>query len=554
MKNKKIFLLGSLIIAIAIATLLVIFVVLPNRSKATKSENATVYGFDDPDWWDHAVFYEIFVRSFYDSNGDGIGDFNGITQKLDYLNDGDPNTTSDLGVTAIWLMPIYPSPSYHGYDVTDYRTVNPDYGTMADFENLLKEAHKRGIHVILDFVINHTSDKNPWFVASQDPNSPYRNWYIWSDTNLGYLGPWGETVWHPGADGNYYYGIFTAQMPDLNYRNQAVTDEVESIAKYWLTDVGVDGFRVDGARHLIEDGKIQANTPETLTWFKDFRDQFKSWKPSAMSVGEVWDASYNSVKYIKEGSFDLVFDFDLASAILSGVNMGSASAINGHIVAENQTFNGKGMATFLTNHDMDRVINQLKNDPIKAGHAATVLLTMPGTPIIYYGEEIGMQGKKPDEQIRTPMQWSSELNGGFTTGSPWEYLAIGYKAANVAVESEDPSSLLSLYRKLIQIRLQHKAFMDGDYIKVTTSAPALYASLSRADGDILLTLVNLKDAEVQTPKLTFFGADLDGSYTLTALLTQDESKQDILISGSSFTLSGSIPGGYNQIYLVTKKK
>jgi glycosidase len=223
-------------------------------------------------------------------------------------------------------------------------------------------------------------------------------------------------------------------------------------------------------------------------------------------------------------------------------------------VAENQTFNGKGMATFLTNHDMDRVINQLKNDPIKAGHAATVLLTMPGTPIIYYGEEIGMQGKKPDEQIRTPMQWSSELNGGFTTGSPWEYLAIGYKAANVAVESEDPSSLLSLYRKLIQIRLQHKAFMDGDYIKVTTSAPALYASLSRADGDILLTLVNLKDAEVQTPKLTFFGADLDGSYTLTALLTQDESKQDILISGSSFALSGSIPGGYNQIYLVTKKK
>lgn len=552
-KRNWMLLLGGLLLIVA-AGLVVIMLVLPGATTTQKAENTAAYSFDDPDWWDHAVFYEIFVRSYYDSNGDGIGDFNGITQKLDYLNDGDPNTTTDLGVNAIWLMPIYPSPSYHGYDVTDYRSVNPEYGTMADFENLLKEAHKRGIHVILDFVINHTSDKNPWFEAAQDRTNPYRDWYIWSDTNLGYLGPWGETVWHPGKDGSFYYGVFTAQMPDLNYRNQAVTDEIDSIAKYWLTEVGVDGFRVDGARHLIEDGKTQANTPETLTWFKNFRDQFKTWKPTAMSVGEVWDASYNSVKYIQDGSFDLVFNFDLASAILSGVNMGSASAINGHIVAENETFKGQGMATFLTNHDMDRVINQLKNDPIKAGHAATVLLTMPGTPFIYYGEEIGMQGKKPDEQIRTPMQWSNELNGGFTSGSPWEYLAIGYKTANVAVESEDPASLLSLYRKLIKIRLQNKAFLDGEYIKVTTSAPALYASLSRSGDEILLTLVNLKVADVATPKLTFFGADLDGTYTLTPLLVPEEGSQQIQIAGSSFTLSGSIPGGYNQIYLATKNK
>ncbi|MEA5078707.1 MAG: alpha-amylase family glycosyl hydrolase [Anaerolineaceae bacterium] len=554
MNKKRGLILGGVILAIVAAALLVVFVILPNLGGKVKSESAPVYSFDDPDWWDHAVFYEIFVRSYYDSNGDGIGDFNGITQKLDYLNDGDPNTSTDLGVNALWLMPIYPSPSYHGYDVTDYRGVNPDYGTMADFQNLVKEAHKRGIHVILDFVINHTSDQNPWFISAQDPTSSYRDWYIWSDTDLGYLGPWGETVWHPASSGGFYYGIFTAQMPDLNYRNQAVTDEIDSIAKYWLTYVGVDGFRVDGARHLIEDGETQANTPETLTWFKNFRDQFKTWKPTAMSVGEVWDASYNSVKYIQDGSFDLVFDFDLASAILSGVNMGSASAINGHIVAENETFKGEGMATFLTNHDMERVINQLKDDPVKAGHAATVLLTMPGTPFIYYGEEIGMQGKKPDEQLRTPMQWSAELNGGFTSGSPWEYLAIGYKTANVAVESEDPASLLSLYRKLIQIRLQHTAFMDGEYIKVTTSAPALYASLSRSQDELMLTVINLKGAEIAAPRLTFFGTDLEGSYTITPLLTLDESGQEIQIANSSFTLSSTIPAGYNQIYLLTPKK
>jgi glycosidase len=409
-----------LVICLIALILLVVFVVIPRIGDTeTKNPNSPAYGYEDPTWWNHAVFYEIFVRSFYDSNGDGIGDFNGITEKLDYLNDGDPNTTTDLGVNAIWLMPIYPSPSYHGYDVTDYMTVNPEYGTLEDFQNLVNEAHKRGIHVIIDFVINHTSDKNSWFVSALDPNSPYHDWYIWSDTNPGYKGPWGEEVWHPATNGLFYYGIFTAQMPDLNYRNQTVTDEIEKIAKFWLTDMNVDGLRVDGARHLIEDGQMQANTPETLAWFKDFHELYQSWKPSAMSVGEVWDSSYNATKYIEDKSFDLVFDFDLASAIISGINMGSASAINAHVVAETGIFKNGGMATFLTNHDMDRVMNQLKKDPVKAGHAATVLLTIPGTPFIYYGEEIGMVGQKPDEQIRSPMQWSKELSGGFTKGSPW---------------------------------------------------------------------------------------------------------------------------------------
>jgi len=185
---------------------------------------------DGNPWWNDAVFYEIFVRSFNDSNGDGIGDFNGITEKLDYLNDGDPNTTADLGVTGIWLMPIFPSPSYHGYDVTDFYGVNPQYGTMEDFKKLLAEAHKRGIRIIIDMALNHTSDQHPWFKeAKKDVNSKYRDWYIWSETDPNYKGPWNERVWHPSTTG-FYYGIFEAFMPDLNYNNP----KTPKLRKKWI--------------------------------------------------------------------------------------------------------------------------------------------------------------------------------------------------------------------------------------------------------------------------------------------------------------------------------
>jgi alpha-amylase len=219
-------------------------------------------GTDGKPWWNDAVFYEVFVRSFYDSNGDGIGDFNGLTAKLDYLNDGNPATTTDLGVTALWLMPIHPSPSYHGYDVTDYYDVNPQYGTLADFKRLLAEAHKRGIRVILDLVLNHTSLQHLWFVAAQDPQSPYRDWYLWSPTDPGWPGPWGEKVWYANGR-SYYYAIFDKNMPDLNYTNPAVTAKLDDVARFWLAEVGVDGFRLDAAKHLIEAGQVQENTAST---------------------------------------------------------------------------------------------------------------------------------------------------------------------------------------------------------------------------------------------------------------------------------------------------
>jgi glycosidase len=491
---------------------------LPVNTQRPISTQSPAYSFDDPDWWSHAVFYEIFVRSFYDSNGDGIGDFNGITQKLDYLNDGNPQTTSDLGINAIWLMPIFPSPSYHGYDVTDYMTVNPQYGTLDDFKNLITEAHKRGIHVILDFVINHTSDQNPWFKASQDPASFYHNWYIWSATNPGYLGPWDEEVWHKSTIGMYYYGVFWSGMPDLNFNNPDVTAKIESIAKYWLTEMNVDGFRVDGARHLIEEGETQVNTPETLTWFEKFRTLYKEWKPSAMSVGEIWDSSYITTKYLQSQSFDMVFDFDLASALITTVGMGDANSLSGSIQSETNLYQGKGMATFLTNHDMNRVASQLGGDVNRAGHAATALLTAPGTPFVYYGEEIGMVGEKPDEQIRTPMQWTSGSEGGFTDGYAWEVPNFSYKTINVETEKEDPSSLLSLYRSLIHLRLQHQALLDGAYVQVQTSSPALYAAIRKQQDDIVLVMINLSGTPINAPVLSFSDDSLLGDYATNLLI------------------------------------
>jgi len=238
-------------------------------------------------WWNDVVFYEIFVRSFKDSNGDGIGDFQGIIQQLDYLNDGDPQTTDDLGIGALWLMPINPSPSYHGYDVTDYKAVNPDYGTLDDFKQLLEACHARGIRVIIDFVINHTSTQHPWFKAALAGDPQYKDYYVWSTKDPGSLGPWGQKPWYRAANGEYYYAVFWDQMPDLNYHNPAVTEAILDASRFWL-ELGVDGFRVDAARYLYEEGVATQDTKGTIQWFQDWRAFYKPLNPEAYTVGEVW--------------------------------------------------------------------------------------------------------------------------------------------------------------------------------------------------------------------------------------------------------------------------
>ncbi len=545
--KKRIVIFISLFLLIGLAVILVFEL---NRNRADLSDSATiistpvadqyVYEFNDPQWWDHAVFYEIFVRSFNDSNGDGIGDFKGLTAKLDYLNDGDPTTTTDLGITAIWLMPINPSPSYHGYDVTDYYSINPEYGTIEDFKGFLAEAHKRGIHVIMDFVVNHTSVEHPWFIASQDVNSEYRDWYVWSETDPGYMGPWGENVWFP-SNGYYYYGVFWEGMPDLNIKNEDVTSEMQKAASFWINDIGLDGFRVDGAKHLIEDGKIQVNTDETITWFQSFNKLYKGWNSNAMTVGEVWDSSEITMKYLESQCFDMVFNFDLANDIVSMVKSGKANSLASSINLETYQYDGYSMGTFLTNHDMDRVMSQLNTNPELAKNAAAILLTIPGTPFIYYGEEIGMTGVKPDEKIRTPMQWSAEENAGFTTGEPWESLNNNFTTANVALESSDTNSVLSFYKDLIRIRMQNPALLDGDYVKVETSSQQLYAGLRKTDSEYVFTLINLKSTDIENPILKFKQGMQPGEYRVEVLLGSVEIAEEITLKQEGGNLKISLP-------------
>ena len=452
-------------------------------------------------WWHDAVFYEIFVRSFNDSNGDGIGDFNGITQKLDYIQ--------SLGVTALWLMPIHPSPSYHGYDVLNYYAVNPDYGTMADFKNLLNEAHKRNIKIIIDLVLNHTSSQHPFFVdANSNPNSKYRDWYVWSDKP--------GTHWIQG-NGGYYFALFCDCMPDLNYRNPEVTKQMFSVTKYWL-DIGVDGFRLDAAKHLIEEGSKIENTDSTHAWLKGFYTFYKGLNPNAYTVGEVYGAgAFLATKYTQQ--LDHIFNFELASGIINSVSGESNSGINSAWSFTLKDITNGEYATFLTNHDQNRVMSILNGDETKARLAAVMLLTSPGTPFIYYGEEIGMQGKKPDEDIRQPMQWSADANAGFTTGTPWRAPNANYSQVNVAAQEKDPQSLLNLYRTLTKLRVEHPVLRTGSLAVLDTGNTGVYAILRHTDAENILVVINLKGVPISDYGLSLKEKLLpDGTFSPNSLL------------------------------------
>jgi 1,4-alpha-glucan branching enzyme len=302
----------------------------PNRVYTVQPSNNLIlvwYSDDDPGageigelhWWNDSVFYEIFVRSFQDSDGDGIGDFQGLTQKLDYLNDGDPETSDDLGITGIWLMPINDSPSYHGYDAVNYRTINPDYGTMADFQAFLDAAHARGIKVIIDYVMNHCSNQHPWFVASAQNNPAYRDYFRWSSNDPGQIGPWGQDLWHWNSSG-WYYGLFWGGMPDLNYETPAVKGEMFDTATYWLDTIGVDGFRLDAVLYIIEEGDQVQNTGSTLQFWQDYNTHVKAVNPDVLSVGEAWTSSTIVEQYVTEDRLDFCFEFDLAYVTLDAVN------------------------------------------------------------------------------------------------------------------------------------------------------------------------------------------------------------------------------------------
>ncbi|HYU16698.1 MAG TPA: alpha-amylase family glycosyl hydrolase, partial [Candidatus Acidoferrum sp.] len=471
---------------------------------------------DEAPWWKGAVFYQVFVRSFQDSDRNGIGDFKGLTRRLDYLNDGDPKTSTDLGVDAIWLMPVFQSPSYHGYDVVDYETIEEDYGTGEDFQRFLEEAHRRGIRVILDLILNHTGVDHPWFRESaSSPSSPRRSWYVWSDTRLDWGQPWNPSAptWHE-RNGAYYYAIFWDGMPDLNFRNPEVRAEAKRIARLWL-DRGVDGFRLDAIRHLIEagPGEGQSKSPETHLFLEEFARAVAQAKPDAVLVGEVWSTTYDIAAYYGATGRDelqLLFDFPLAEAMIGAVNGGRAGDIESALGLARDAYPKAAVdAPFLANHDQVRSATQLSNDPARLRLAAALLLTMPGSPFIYYGEEVGLQNGpgKEDEWKRTPMPWDGSPRHGFTAGKPWYSFAPGVARTNVAAQTKDAKSLLSRYRKLIAVRKASPALTRGaiEVLSAPGAQGAVLAFVRSAGAENVLVVHNLSTRPADTGPMSAAG-------------------------------------------------
>jgi alpha-glucosidase len=484
-------------------------------------------------WWQHAVFYEIYPRSFADSNNDGVGDLNGITSKLDYLK--------DLGVDAIWISPCFPSPQVDfGYDVSDYENIDPMYGSLADFDNLAKEAKQRGIHIILDFVVNHTSDQHKWFLDSKSSRTAaHRDWYIWRDGKgpgqppNNWTSTFGGSAWKSDPTTNqYYYHFFYAEQPDLNWRNPAVKDAMFDVTRWWYKR-GVSGFRLDAVDTLFEDPKLHDNPvlpgknafgdakeenkyntklPEVhdvLRGLRKIADEY-----NAVLIGETWTADIAELnRYYGDRNNELQLPMDF---LFTTVNKLSPAEFRKQIAAVNSA---SGWPTFvISNHDIVRSYNRYgdgeHNDQI-AKLMAGLYLTLRGTPIMYYGEEIGMTTTPPrrKEDVkdpigrtgwpkeegrdgeRTPMQWNEDVNAGFSKATPWLPVPPSYKTHNVADESQVPDSILSFYKQVLKLRHTNKALLDGDYIPLDENDQNVLAYV-RAYRDLaVLVALNMSGTE-----------------------------------------------------------
>ncbi|MBO9617015.1 MAG: DUF3459 domain-containing protein [Dyadobacter sp.] len=407
-----------------------------------------------------AVCYEIFVRSFADSNGDGIGDINGITSRLDYLK--------DLGVDALWLTPICKSPTYHKYDVTDYRQIDPEYGTMADFKRLLSEAHKRGIRIIKDLVVNHTSDQHPWFQqARQGKQNPYRDYYVWlPQKTIDSLGiatreksgdSWEVNPWHAVKEGGdeKYYGLFWSGMPDLNFDNPKVREEIYDIAGFWLNEVGVDGFRLDAAKHIYPDWEAE----KSHAFWIEFREKVRSFKPDVYLVGEVWSTPEKVAPYFK--GLPANFNIDAALAIHQMLKSGESINLIKQLQQTHAVYKAANPdfidAVFNNNHDHVRIGTTVNGDIPKMKLAASLLLTLPGEPYLYYGEEIGMLGNKPDENIREPFLWRDQATDKLRTSWMKPSYSTDDKVRNLEAQVKDPASIYHHYKKLLKLRHEYPA-------------------------------------------------------------------------------------------------
>jgi alpha-glucosidase len=531
-----------------VATIGLCFAASPSRTQQPPPQSSetgqSVQKAQDP-WWKHAVFYEIYPRSFQDSNGDGIGDINGITSRLDYLQ--------ALGIDAIWISPMYPSPLIdYGYDISDYTAIDPLYGNLADFDRMLSEAKKRNIRVIMDFVPNHTSDQHPWFKESRSSlTNPKRDWYVWHDGNAAGQPPnnwqswFGHSAWTLDPTTNqYYYHHFYTEQPDLNWRNPQVRKAMYDAMRFWL-DRGVAGFRIDAVSRLFEDPnlhddpilpgknaygdpniahKYTDNLPEVHEVLREMRNVVDAYPGNPVLISEADEpniAELSKMYGAKNDEVQLPMDFQIAD-----VNKLSATDFR-RLLQEIDTNSAGGQPHyFFSNHDQprqwDRYGDGLHNDQI-AKLMAALLLTTRATPLMYYGEEIGMRTtdpvRKEDVQDpigklgwpqekgrdgeRTPMQWDNSKNAGFSTSNhPWLPIPPSSAEYNVKTESQDPNSILSFYKRLIALRRSQPALRHGSYLPLNQENPSVLAFLRKnpGEGGSVLVVLNMS-SESRTIKL-----------------------------------------------------
>ncbi|HKW16702.1 MAG TPA: alpha-glucosidase [Terriglobales bacterium] len=550
--------------------LLAFFVTVPFRAQDTEHHSAA----NDP-WWKHAIIYEIYPRSFQDSNGDGVGDMNGITSRLDYLK--------DLGVDAIWITPMYPSPQVDfGYDIADYESFDPQYGTMADFDRLMSEAKKRNIRVIMDYVANHTSDQNPWFLESRSSrNNPKRDWYIWRDGKGPGQPPnnwqswFGHSAWtYDQKTGQWYYHYFYVQQPDLNWRNPEVRKAMYDVMRFWL-DRGAAGFRMDAVSRLFEDPnlhddpilpgrnafgdpniqhKYTDDLPEVHDVLREMRTLVDGYSGNPVLISEADEPNIRDLDKMYGANNDevqLPMDFQVA-------DVNKLSAPRFRELLDDIEFNPlKGQPYFFfNNHDQartwDRYGDGVHNDQI-AKLMATLLLTTHCTPQIYYGEEIGMRTTVPTriEDVkdpvgrtgwpkdkgrdgeRTPMQWDTSKNAGFSSAAKtWLPVPPSAPQYNVTAEEADPSSIFNFYKKVIALRRELPALHEGSYIAVNRNDPNVLAYLrSSHDGaDPVLVALNMS-AQEQTVDFSLQGFGVQGNKLHVLLAAPQQADSEFGLTG-----------------------
>lgn len=486
-------------------------------------------------WWQHAVFYEVYPRSFADSDNDGIGDIKGITSKLDYLK--------ELGVDALWITPCFPSPQVDfGYDVSDYENVSPEYGTLADMDQLIAEGKKRGIRILLDLVMNHTSDQHPWFVDSRSSlAAAHRDWYVWRDGKgagqppNNWIAAFGGSAWQwDPKTSQYYYHNYYPQQPDLNWRNPEVEKAIFDVTRFWYKR-GIAGFRLDAVNAMFEDPQLRDNPvlpgknaygdplterkynssfPEVHDVLKRLRSVANEY--DAVLVGE---ASARDVSLLKafygEHNDELQMPMDL---LFGAIKPLSADKFRSHVAALEAA--GGWPVYLFSNHDRQRQYDSYgggRNNDAIAKLLAGFYLTLRGSVIMYYGEEIGMHNNDPQriEDVkdpigklgwpknkgrdgeRTPMQWSSSANAGFSQVAPWLPVPSDYPTRNAAVEAKDPNSILNFYKRVLALRHDNPALREGNYVALNESDPNVLAYLRPYRGSAVLVVLNMTDKNQQ---------------------------------------------------------